>query len=106
MRTIILIVFVILLVAGGYTAYGVMMFKPEMPAPLVFKEPDPATLKALGIYGEVAKTAAPKMTAEQIDQSRAAVEKIAQAIDGYRKLEDKATPRLKTTLSILTASMS
>ncbi len=105
MRLIVSIVLFILLAAGLYTAYGVITFEPAKPAPLVFKEPAPETLKALGIYADTKEAPGPALTEAQQAQTADAVKKISDAMTIYQDYTTRATPRLKTTIALLSAAI-
>lgn len=104
MRIIVVFIILILISAGLYTAYGIVSFEPEKPAPLVFEEPNPESLRSLGIIPQDSKTAV-QLSPEQQDQAQAAVDKISEALTVYKQYEDESTLRVKDTLSILTGAM-
>lgn len=101
MRTIIIIVLAILAIAGAYTAYGVMMFEPQKPAPLVFNEPDPATLQTL--FAETDAAPAAPLTPAQQQQTTQAVQQISNAMSSYQARAEQAGTRLKGTVTLLNA---
>lgn len=100
MRPILLIVLAIFLIAGAYTAYGVFMFEPQKPAPLVFNEPDPATLQTLFADNAQEVPVLP-LTPAQEKQTDDAVQRIGEAMSTYRQNEENAGLRLKATISLL-----
>ncbi len=104
MRIIIVLIFGILLSAALYTAYGVMTFEPQKPAPLVFKEPTPETLAQLGYYAKNEKVS-PELTTSQQEQTSSAVAKIADAMKTYQDNAARATPRLANTLTIINGAI-
>lgn len=99
MRPILLIVLAIFVIAAAYTAYGVIMFEPQKPAPLVFNEPDPATLKTL--FAESDKAPVVPLTPAQEKQTELAVQEISGAMVTYKKNIEDASTRLKATLTLL-----
>lgn len=99
MRPILLIVLAIFVIAAAYTAYGVIMFEPQKPAPLVFNEPDPATLQTL--FAESDKAPVVPLTPAQEKQTDLAVEEISKAIVTYKQNIEDSSIRLKATMTLL-----
>ena len=105
MRIIIVAIILILVAAGLYTAYGVLTFEAEKPRPLVFTEPTPESLQALGVLPKDDQTAV-VLTPEQQDQTQKAVAKISDAITEYQKMQTGVPLRLKGTLETINSAIA
>ena len=105
MRIIIIAIILILAAAGLYTAYGVLTFEAEKPRPLVFTEPTPESLQALGVLPKDDQTAV-VLSTEQQQQTQKAVAKISDAITEYQKLQVGVPLRLKGTLETVNSAIA
>ena len=107
MRLIVLLIIAILIGAGAYTAYGILTFETEKPAPLVFQEPDVQSLIAQGIlpadYSQNKNQT--DLSPEQKQQANLAVQKISEAMTIYQGYANQAPARLKETINILNGAM-
>lgn len=107
MKTVTILVILIIAVAIAYTGYGILTFEPQKPAPLVFNEPSPDTLKSLGIYEEQSAEAVNvPLTPEQQQQTNQAMDKISDAMSIYQDYAEQAGPQLKTTLALLNSAIA
>ncbi len=105
MRIVVFLLFLVILAAGLYTAYGVLTFETEKPAPLVFKEPDAQSLVSQGIIPADYLKIENVLTKDQKLQSDMAIAKIAQAMTVYQDNEKNAQQPLKNLLLLLNGSI-